>query len=72
MLTTVSGNIIAIALACAFIFGRFKNFSIHGTATVPPPEPKSPLQRPTVMPISANFKNFFTLFHPNVNIGNEK
>ena len=69
MLITVSGRIIAMALACALVFLMPRNFSIHGTATVPPPEPKSPLQSPTVMPITANFKYFFKFHHPILILG---
>lgn len=45
------GSISAIAVAWLLCGGSERNFSIAGTAIVPPPLPKSPLAKPVKIPI---------------------
>ena len=52
-LTADIKKITAIAVACDFFSSIFKNFSIAGTTTHPPPAPNNPLSTPLVTPITA-------------------
>ena len=50
------GRIIAIAVACASCSSTFRICIMEGTATMPPPAPKSPLHSPVAIPIANIFR----------------
>jgi len=52
------GSIKAIAVAWLLWAEMPRNFSMAGTATVPPPLPKTPFAKPVNMPISIGVRRF--------------
>lgn len=54
VLTIVNGKIIEIAVEWASCSFNFRKLTIAGTAIIPPPAPKRPLQKPTTAPIASS------------------